>query len=189
MSTEKYLGEAALKDKPIKKLSLKLGKGVVTNEKLADGAVTTEKVEDGAITNDKISDDAVCIGKLDKELRETLVAATGLPEELVETIQNVDITLADYQKQIASNDEDILALQNDTKQLDDTLQGIAVSGGASIGSAVTYDNTNSGLESKNLQNAVDEIIVNVVYLTEDEYEELVNSGKINPKAQYNIIEE
>lgn len=189
MNTEKYLGEAALKDKPVKKITFMLGKSVVTTEKLADNAITAKKIQDGTITNDKIADNTLGISKLDKELRNTISAALGLPEDLIEVIQDVDTTLANYQEQITSNDNEILALQNDTKQLDDTLQGIAISGGASIGSAVTYDNTSSNLQSKNVQNAIDEIANSTVYLTEDEYEALVNSGSVNPKVQYNIIEE
>jgi len=36
MSNEKYLGEAALKDKPKKKLTLKIRKGSITPDQLSD---------------------------------------------------------------------------------------------------------------------------------------------------------
>lgn len=54
--------------------------------------------------------------------------------------------------------QDISTLQSQTKQIKDTVDGIAVSGGASIASAVSYDNTESGLEAMNLQNAIDELV-------------------------------
>ena len=87
--------------------------GAITNEKLAadsvgngniqDSSVSNEKLEDGSVTNeklavnstkDKLKDRTIGVEKLDPELRQTIVAATGLPEELVESIQNVDENLA-----------------------------------------------------------------------------------------------
>lgn len=134
MNTEKYIGEAALKDKPGKKLGLIIRDGSVTtnkiadenvttekiakeaitnnkmakdsvntvqvidksivNSKLSEDAVSTEKIKDGSVTNNKIADDTVKIKKLDPELRQTIKAATGLPEELIESIQDVDENLA-----------------------------------------------------------------------------------------------
>ena len=133
MSKEKYIGEAALKDKPGKKLTLVIKDGSVTTTKIADENVTTEKVANEAITNDKmaqdsvnteqvvdgsivnrkLSKDAVSTEKLqngsvtnekmakdsltkdkfDPELRKALDAATGLPDELVTMIQDVDKNL------------------------------------------------------------------------------------------------
>lgn len=143
MSTEKYIGEAALKDKPGKKLTLVIKDGSVTTPKIADEAVTTpkiafgavetdkiadenvtneklagdsvttskikneavtteklaessveeSKIKDGAVTNDKIAQDTLTKDKFDPELRKTLDAATGLPDELVTMIQNVDKNL------------------------------------------------------------------------------------------------
>jgi len=64
----------------------------------------------------------------------------------------------------------IAQLQTTTKQLQDTVDGIAVSGGASVGSAVTYDNTLSGLDAQNVQNAIDEIVNNLGhYETNEEW--------------------
>lgn len=59
MSKEKYIGEAALKDKPGKKLTLVIKDGSVTTNKIADENVTTEKVANEAITNDKMAHDSV----------------------------------------------------------------------------------------------------------------------------------
>ena len=55
MSTEKYIGEAALNDKPGKKINLMIRKGSITTPKLADSSVTTEKIADEAVTEEKIS--------------------------------------------------------------------------------------------------------------------------------------
>lgn len=68
--------------------------GSVSNDKLEDGSVTNEKLAVNSITKDKLKDRTIGVEKLDPELRQTIAAATGLPEELVESIQNVDENLA-----------------------------------------------------------------------------------------------
>lgn len=68
--------------------------GSVSNEKIEDGSVTNEKLAVNSITKDKLKDRTIGVEKLDPELRQTIAAATGLPEELVESIQNVDENLA-----------------------------------------------------------------------------------------------
>lgn len=135
-----------------------------------DKSVTTEKLAEGSVTNSKLAPESVTQDKFDKELLEIFKAAAGIPENLIETIQNVDTTLADHQRQISSNDDDISDLQTKTKQIKDTVDGIAVSGGASVGSAVTYDNTQSGLDAQNIQNAIDELVNNLGhYETNEEW--------------------
>lgn len=133
MSKEKYIGEAALKGKPGKKLTFvikdgsvtttkiadenvtttKIANENVTNEKLAGDSVTTSKIKDEsvtteklaessvetskikneAITNDKVAKDSLTKDKLDPELRKVLDAATGLPDDLVTMIQDIDKNL------------------------------------------------------------------------------------------------
>lgn len=143
----------------------------VTEDKLAESSVGTSKIKDGAVTNDKIANDSLTRDKLDPELRNTLDAATGLPEDLMETIQNVDKTLKDHQsqlddkqsqindkqQQITANDEDISLLQTRSTQMEEAIKGISASGGASQASAVTYENTESGLDSITAQGAIDEL--------------------------------
>lgn len=63
-------------------------------EDYEDGSVTNEKLAVNSITKDKLKDKTIGVEKLDPELRQTIAAATGLPEELVESIQNVDENLA-----------------------------------------------------------------------------------------------
>lgn len=135
-----------------------------------DKSVTTEKLAEGSVTNSKLAPESVTQDKFDKELLEIFEAAAGLPENLIETIKKVDSTLVDHQRQISSNDDDISDLQTKTKQIKDTVDGIAVSGGASVGSAVTYDNTQSGLDAQNIQNAIDELVNNLGhYETNEEW--------------------
>lgn len=135
-----------------------------------DKSITTEKLAEGSVTNSKLAPESVTQDKFDKELLQIFKAAAGLPENLIETIQNVDSTLVDHQRQISSNDDDISDLQTKTKQIKDTVDGIAVSGGASVGSAVTYDNTQSGLDALNIQNAIDELVNNLGhYETNEEW--------------------
>lgn len=146
--------------------------GSVSNEKLEDGSITNEKLAENSITKDKLKDNTIGIEKLDPELRQTINAATGLPENLVETIQNIDDTLKDHQsqlddkqsqiddkqKQITANDEDISLLQTRSTQMEETIKSIAATGGASQATAVTYNNEKSKLTAVNIQSAVDEVV-------------------------------
>lgn len=158
--------------------------GSVSNEKLKDGSITNEKLSEKSITKDKLKDNTIGVEKLDPELRHTINAATGLPENLVETIQNVDDTLKDHQsqlndkqsqiddkqQQITANDEDISLLQTRSTQMEETIKSIAATGGASQATAVTYDNKKSGLDAVNIQSAIDEIINNLGnYETNEEW--------------------
>lgn len=145
--------------------------GSVSNEKLEDGSITNEKLAENSITKDKLKDNTIGVEKLDPELRQTINAATGLPENLVETIQNVDDTLKDHQRQlddkqsqiddkqqqITANDEDISLLQTRSTQMEETIKSIAATGGASQATAVTYNNNASGLNAVNAQAAIDEV--------------------------------
>lgn len=146
--------------------------GSVSNEKLDDGSVTNEKLTENSITKDKLKDNTIGVEKLDPELRQAINAATGLPDNLVETIQNVDDTLKDHQRQlddkqsqiddkqqqITANDEDISLLQTRSTQMEETIKGIAATGGASQATAVTYNNEKSKLTAVNIQSAVDEVV-------------------------------
>lgn len=151
--------------------------GSVSNEKLENGSITNEKLAENSITKDKLQDKTIGVEKLDNELRQAIAAATGLPENLVETIQNVDDTLKDHQsqiddkqQQITANDEDISLLQTRSTQMEETIKGIAATGGASQATAVTYDNEKSGLDAVNIQSAIDEIINNLGhYETNEEW--------------------
>lgn len=66
----------------------------IVNSKLAKDAVSTEKILDESVTNEKMAKDSITMDKLDKELRQVFSAATNLPEDLIKTIQDVDINLA-----------------------------------------------------------------------------------------------
>lgn len=146
--------------------------GSVSNEKLEDGSITNEKLAENSITKDKLKDNTIGVEKLDPELRQAINAATGLPEDLVETIQNVDDTLKDHQRQlddkqsqiddkqqqITANNEDISLLQTRSTQMEETIKSIAATGGASQATAVTYDNEKSKLTAVNIQSAVDEVV-------------------------------
>lgn len=139
--------------------------GSVSNEKLEDGSITNEKLAENSITKDKLKDNTIGVEKLDPELRQTINAATGLPKDLVETIQNVNDTLRDHQsqlddkqQQITANDKDISLLQTRSTQMEETIKSIAATGGASQATAVTYNNEKSKLTAVNIQSAVDEVV-------------------------------
>lgn len=173
--TEKKLKDGAVTNSKLAEKSVgnsNLQDGSVSNEKLADGSVTNEKIAGSSITKDKLKDNTIGVEKLDPELRQTIEAATGLPGDLVKTIQNVDETLRDHQnqlndkqsqlddkqRQITANDEDIALLQTRSTQMEETIKSIAATGGASQATAVTYNNEKSKLTAVNIQSAVDEVV-------------------------------
>lgn len=66
----------------------------IVNSKLSKDAVSTEKIQDESVTNEKMAKDSITMDKLDKELRQVFSAASNLPEDLIKTIQDVDVSLA-----------------------------------------------------------------------------------------------
>lgn len=70
------------------------------------------------------------------------------------------------------------------KQLNDAVKSISVTGGASTASAVTFDNTSSGMTAvtvqaaiEELKTAIDELKASHIVLTEDEYEALQSKDR------------
>ena len=172
--------------------------GSVSNEKLEDGSITNEKLAENSITKDKLKDNTIGVEKLDPELRQTINAATGLPENLVETIQNVDDTLKDHQsqldnkqsqiddkqQQITANDEDISLLKTRSTQMEETIKSIAATGGASQAIAVTYNNEKSSLVAINAQAAIDEVDSKVSNLSDE-----INTITTGKTTETNVISE
>lgn len=162
--TNPKLGNQSVDGRVVREASLE-------TKHFANGSVTTEKIKDGSVTNEKVTDDTLGIEKLDPELRKTIQAATGLPEDLSQMIQDVDKSVKqlkekdtdlqsqidDKQQQITANDDDISLLQTRSTQMEEAIKGISASGGASQASAVTYENTESGLDSVTAQRAIDEL--------------------------------
>lgn len=82
---------------------------------------------------------------------------------------------------------------NQLKQLNDTVKSISVTGGASVASAVRFDNTNNGMTSINVQSAIEELKTAIdelksshIVLTEEEYEALTSK---DPNKIYMTTEE
>lgn len=100
MSKEKYIGEAALKDKPGKKLTFIIKDGSVTTNKIADENVTTEKVANEAVTTPKIAEQAITDSKLgdssvvERTIHEGAVTTSKIASGAVETdkIANENVT-------------------------------------------------------------------------------------------------
>ncbi|WP_418851620.1 hypothetical protein [Prevotella sp.] len=78
---------------------VKLGTFVplIKSADLSNASVTTDKIKDSSVTNSKLADNTLTIAKFDPELRKSLQAATGLPENLLEMVQDVDISIAELQ--------------------------------------------------------------------------------------------
>ena len=173
VTTEKVARKSITKDKLADNAvdTSQVVDGSIGNAKLSPDSVTTEKIKDGSVTNEKVANNTLGIEKFDPELRKTIQAATGLPEDLNQMIQDVDKSVKqlhekdtdlqsqidDKQQQITANDEDISLLQTRSTQIEEAIKGISASGGASQASAVTYENTESGLDSITAQGAIDEL--------------------------------
>lgn len=96
VTTDKVAGKSITKEK-IADDSVDTSQVVnesIVNSKLAKDAVSTEKIQDESVTNEKMAKDSITMDKLDKELRQVFSAASNLPEDLIKTIQDVDINLA-----------------------------------------------------------------------------------------------
>ena len=173
--TNPKLGNQSVDGRVVREASLE-------SKHFANESVTTEKIKDGSVTNEKVANDTLGIEKFDPELRKTIQAATGLPEDLSQMIQDVDQSIKQLhdkdsglqsqvdanQQQITANksaqdaknaslDENMIKLNTRDDQITETLKNISATGGASVASAVAYDNTTSQLTSANIQGAVDEL--------------------------------
>ena len=85
--TNPKLGDQSVDGRVVREASLE-------SKHFANESVTTEKVARKSITNDKIADGTLKKDKLDPELRKAIESATGLPDELIGMIQDVDENLA-----------------------------------------------------------------------------------------------
>lgn len=95
--TSEKIAEGAVSMNEIEDLAVvesKINDKAVTNGKISDAAVDTRIIKDKSVTNAKMADDTLTIEKLDPELRKAINAATGLPEDLVKVIQDVDVSIA-----------------------------------------------------------------------------------------------
>lgn len=95
--TSEKIAEGAVSMNEIEDLAVvesKIDDKAVTNGKIGDAAVDTRIIKDKSVTNEKMADDTLTIEKLDPELRKAINAATGLPEDLVKVIQDVDVSIA-----------------------------------------------------------------------------------------------
>ena len=75
----------------------KLSENSVTTNKIKNLSVTTEKISDKNVTNEKIADDTITLQKFDADLRRVLNAATGMPDDLLEKMQDVSENIAELQ--------------------------------------------------------------------------------------------
>ena len=66
----------------------------IVNSKLSKDAVSTEKIQDESVTNKKMAKGSITFDKLDKELRQVFSKASNLDEDLIKTIQDVDLSIA-----------------------------------------------------------------------------------------------
>lgn len=198
VTTEKVARKSITKDKLADNAvdASQVVDGSIGNAKLSPDSVTTEKIKDGSVTNEKIADNTLGIGKFDPELRKTIQAATGLPDDLNQMIQDIDQSVKqlhekdtdlqsqidDKQQQITANDDDISLLQTRSTQMEEAIKGISASGGASKASAVTYENTESGLDSVTAQGAIDEL-ANKNKSQDTEIAKKANSADIDSQIQ------
>lgn len=71
--------------------------------------------------------------------------------------KNVEGAIGEVDSKVSNLDNSVTKLNTRTDQITETLKSIAATGGASVASAVTYDNATSNLVSVNVQGAIDEL--------------------------------
>lgn len=71
--------------------------------------------------------------------------------------KNVEGAIGEVDSKVIDLDKSVTKLNTRTDQITETLKSIAATGGASVASAVTYDNATSNLVSVNVQGAIDEL--------------------------------
>lgn len=71
--------------------------------------------------------------------------------------KNVEGVIGEVDSKVSNLDNSVTKLNTRTDQITETLKSIAATGGASVASAVTYDNATSNLVSVNVQGAIDEL--------------------------------
>lgn len=74
--------------------------GSVTSDIIANDSVTSDKIATQGVTRDKIAEASITLDKLAEELRKLIMGAIGLPEDLIEKIQDINESLQDLQGQI-----------------------------------------------------------------------------------------
>ena len=88
MSTsEKYISEVSMKNKPKIPIGLFLRDKSVTTRKLADEAVTEEKLAENSVSTDKIIDHNVTWDKLTPEAQKVIEAGTGVDGNLMHDME------------------------------------------------------------------------------------------------------
>ena len=75
----------------------KIIKGAITSDKLSDNSVETDKIVDLSITANKIANGTLTLDKIDEDLKVAIEAATGLPENMLERLQNLSESVAKLQ--------------------------------------------------------------------------------------------
>jgi hypothetical protein len=75
----------------------KLDDKAVTVDKVATDAISTEKLQNKSVTSDKIADNTLTLDKFDEDLRNSLEAATGLPEDILAQFQDITENVSELQ--------------------------------------------------------------------------------------------
>ena len=102
------------------------------------------------------NEDIQIYGKLVNVSTEGIVAdATSVGSDRYN--KHVEGVIGEVDSKISDLDKSVTKLNTRTDQITETLNNIAATGGASVASAVTYDNETSNLVSVNVQGAIDEL--------------------------------
>ena len=97
------------------------------------------------------------IQDVDKSIKRLHENDTDLKSQIKDNQQQITDNKSAQDAKNASLDENMVKLNTRDDQITETLKNISATGGASVASAVTYDNTTSQLTSANIQGAVDEL--------------------------------
>lgn len=99
MTGKNYFSEAAIGEKPSKRIGLRLNNGSITTDKLADKSVTTKKLADGCVTEDKLDDDVK--GKIDNSLIDLSLGYEYSEASDYTGYKNIYLTISGYRNNLS----------------------------------------------------------------------------------------
>lgn len=163
----------------------KIADGAVTNEKIASNTIDSDCLHPNAVTTDKIADggiDSLCIAK--GAVTEDKIADGAVTEDKIKQSAVTSGKIADgaiTNEKIGDGEITHYAIENKTITYEKIADG-----------AITEDKIADGalkdFETKTSQRLA-EVLARTVYLTQAEYDALIESGDVQDDVEYNILED
>lgn len=110
----------------------------------------------------------------------------NVQQEITDIHTKIDNNKVEQATKNQSLDKNIADLNTRDNQITKLIKEVAVTGGASVATAVTYDNTSSHLTAATVQGAIDEVNTNINTLDSSEHKQDVTTIYLEDKAKGKI---